>query len=93
MLMDKEVSQYKIRFLATTWFRHKYKYKICYVTKHTHANSVLKVVGYVKYEFKFFLIFKFLTGWCSVGRWSLHLVGGQLVGGRLVGGRLVGGLW
>ena len=42
-------------------------------------NSVLKVIDYVKYEFKFFLVLKFLTGWWSVGRWSF--------------GRLVGGLW
>ena len=61
-------------------------------------NSVFKVIGYVKYEFKFFLILKFLKSW-----WSVHLVGGRLVGGwwsvvgwwvgrwPVVGSRLVGG--
>ena len=43
-------------------------------------NSLFKVIGCVKYEFKFFLVFKFLTGRWSVGWWSMHLVGGRLVG-------------
>ena len=52
-----------------------------------------KTILYVKYEFKFFLVLKFLTGWRSVGRWSAHLVGGRLVGGRWLVGRLVGSRW
>ena len=62
------------------------------------AEHAFKVLSYVKYEFKFFLVLKFLTGWWSVGWWSVHLVvdrlaGSQLVGRRwsVVGGRLVGG--
>ena len=56
-------------------------------------NSVFKVIGYVKYEFKFFLVLKFLTGRWSVGRWSVHLFDGRMIGGRWSVGRLVGGLW
>ena len=54
-------------------------------------NSLFKVIGYVKYEFQFFLVLKFLTGRWSVGRWSV--AGGQLVGWKMicVGSRLVGG--
>ena len=33
-------------------------------------NSLFKVMGYDKYEFRFSLILKFLTG-----LWSVHLVG------------------
>ena len=59
--------------------------------EHDFQNSVFKIIGYVKYEFKFFLVLKFLTGrwsvgWCvwsvvgwSVGRWSV--AGGRLVDG------------
>ena len=66
--------------------------------EHDFKYSVFKVIVYVKYEFKFFLVLKFLTG-----RWSVHLVGGRLVSGwwsvvgwsvsrwSVVGGRLVGG--
>ena len=50
--------------------------------EHDFKNSVFKLIVYVKYEFKFFLVLKFLTGQCSVGRWSVHLVGGRLIGGR-----------
>ena len=49
--------------------------------EHNFRNSIFKVIGYVKYEFKFFLVLKFLTGRWSVGRWPVHLVGGRLVGG------------
>ena len=67
---------------------HNLRYDLIY--------SVFKVAGYVKYELNFFLVFKFLTGWWSIGRWSVQLVGGRLVGdrwsvSRLVGDRLVGG--
>ena len=47
--------------------------------------SVFKAIVYIKYEFKNFLVLKFLTGWWSVDRWSVHLVNGRLVGGLLVG--------
>ena len=43
-------------------------------------NSVFKVIVYVKYEFRFLLVLKFLTG-----QWSVHFVGVRLVSGRLVG--------
>ena len=46
-----------------------------YDAGHDFKNSVFKFIGYVKYELKFFLVFKFLTG-----RWSVHSVGGRLVG-------------
>ena len=62
--------------------------------EHDFQNSAFKVIGYVKYEFKFFLVLKFHTGrWsvgrCSLDRWSVlgwsvgrwSVVGGQLVGG------------
>ena len=49
--------------------------------EHDLKCSVFKDMVYVKYEFKFFLAFKFLTGWWLVGRWLVHMVGGQLVGG------------
>ena len=53
------------------------------------AEHVFKVISYVKYEFKFSLVLKFLTGWWSV-------VGGRLVGGwciwSVVGWSVVG-LW
>ena len=45
--------------------------------EHDFKQSVFKVIVYVKYELKFFLVFKFLTG-----RWSVHFVGGRLVGSR-----------
>ena len=51
---------------------------------HDLKYSVFKVIVYVKYEFKFFLVFKFLTGRWSVGRWSVHLIGGRLVGWSVV---------
>ena len=61
--------------------------------EHDFKDSVFKVIGHVKDEFRFFMLLKFLTG-----RWLVHLVGGRLVGGRwsvgrwlMVGGRLVGG--
>ena len=57
---------------------------------HDLKYSVFKVIVYVKYEFKFFLVFKFLTGRWSVGRWSVHLIGGRLAGDRWSVGRLVG---
>ena len=47
--------------------------------EHDFKNSVFKVIGNAKYEFKFFLVLKFLTGRWSVDQWSV--------------GRLVGGLW
>ena len=56
--------------------------------EHDFKNSVFKVIAYVKYEFKFLLVLRFLTGplvgglWLvgwSVGRWSV--VGGRLVSG------------
>ena len=40
-------------------------------------NSSFKLIGYIKHEFKFFLVFKFPTGRWSVGKWSE--VGGQFV--------------
>ena len=43
--------------------------------------SVFKVTVYVKYEFKFFLVLKFLTGRWLFSQWLVHLVGGRLVGG------------
>ena len=45
--------------------------------EHDFKNSVFKVIGYAKYEFKFFLVPK-----CLTGRWSVHLVGGRLIDGR-----------
>ena len=45
--------------------------------EHDFENSVFNAIGYVKYEFRFFLVLKFLTG-----RWSVRLFGGRLVGGR-----------
>ena len=47
--------------------------------EHDFKHSVFKVIVYVKYEFRLFLVLKFLTGrwsvgWWSVGRWSV--VGG-----------------
>ena len=56
--------------------------------EHDFQNSVFKVIDYVKYEFKFFLVLKFLTGRWSFVRWS---VVGWLVGRwSVVAGRLVG---
>ena len=49
--------------------------------EHDFQNFVFKIIGYVNYESKFFLVLKFLTGRWSVGRRSVHLVGGRLVGG------------
>ena len=43
------------------------------------AEHLFKVISYVKYEFKFFLVLKFHTDWWLVGRCSV--VGGRLVGG------------
>ena len=48
--------------------------------EHAWKYSVFYVLVYVKYKFKFFLVLKLLTGWWSVCRWSVHLVGGRLVG-------------
>ena len=45
--------------------------------EHDFQNSAFKIIGYVKYEFKFFLVLKFHTGRWSVGRCSV----GRLVGG------------
>ena len=59
--------------------------------EHDFQNSIFKIIGYIKYEFKSFLVLKFLTGRWLVGRWSVHLVGGRLVGGRRSLGCLVGG--
>ena len=52
--------------------------------EHDFQNSIFKIIGYIKYEFKFFLVLKFLTGRWLVGRWSVHLVGWSMVGGRWV---------
>ena len=60
--------------------------------EHDFKNSTFKVIDYVKYEFKFFLVLKFFIVRWSVGRCSVHLVGGRLVGGRWSVGRLVGAL-
>ena len=46
-------------------------------------NFVFKIIGYVKYEFKFFLVLKFLTDMGLVG-WSVFDAFGQC---RLVIGR------
>ena len=66
--------------------------------EHDYKNSVFKAIGYVKYELKFFLALKFLTG-----RWPVHFVGDWLIGGQwsvvgwsvgrwaMVGDLLVGG--
>ena len=62
--------------------------------EHCFKYSVFKVIVYVQYEFKIFLVLKCLTGWWSVDHWSVHLVGGRLVvGGRWSVGRLVGARW
>ena len=74
--------------------------------EHDFKNSFFKVIGYVKYEFRFSLILKFLTGWwsvvwCSVGRWSViswsvgrwFVLRGRLFGDLLVGGRWSVGRW
>ena len=53
--------------------------------EHYIEYSVYKVIVYVKYEFKFFLVLKFLTGRWSVSWWSVHLVGGRLFCGWLIG--------
>ena len=53
--------------------------------EHDFKYSVFKVIVYLKYEFKFFLVLKFLTGRWSVDRWLVYLVGGRLAGGQLVG--------
>ena len=60
-------------------------------SEHDFKYSVLEVIVYVKYEFKFFLVLKFLIGRWSVDRWLVHLVGGRWsVGGwSVVGGWLV----
>ena len=55
--------------------------------EHDFKYSVFKVIVYLKYEFKFFTVLKFLIGRWLVGWWSVHLFDGQLVGGRLVVGR------
>ena len=44
-------------------------------SEHDFQNFVFSIIGYVKYEFKFFLVLKFLASRWSVGRWSVHLVG------------------
>ena len=53
--------------------------------EHDFKYSAFKVIVYVKYEFKFFLVPKFLTGWWSVD-WCIWLVIGWLVGRWLVVG-------
>ena len=53
---------------------------------------MFKVIGYVKYEFKFSLVLRFLTGRWTVGGWSVNLFGARLVGARCLVGRLIGGL-
>ena len=50
--------------------------------EHDFENSVFNAIGYAKYEFRFFLVLKFLTG-----RWSVRLFGGRWSDGRVVGGR------
>ena len=52
--------------------------------EHDFQNSVFKVIGYFKCEFKFFLVLKFLTSRWSVGRCIWSVVGWSV--GRLVGG-------
>ena len=56
--------------------------------EHDFRNYLFKIIGYVKYVFKFFLVLVFLIGRWPVGRWSV-----LLVDGRWSVGRLVGGLW
>ena len=53
-------------------------------TEHDCKNSLFKVITYVKYEFKYFLVLKFLTGRWWVVRWSAHLIGGRLIGWPVV---------
>ena len=56
--------------------------------EHDFKSTLFKVIGYVRYEFKFYLILKFLTGRWSFGRWSVVVWSGgrwSVVGGRLVG--------
>ena len=55
-------------------------------------NSSFKLIGYIKHEFKFFLVFKFPTGRWSVGRWLVHLVDCRLVDGKWSVGPLVNDL-
>ena len=62
---------------------HKHNYCVNNA-EHDFKNSVFKVISYVKYEFNFFLVLKFLTGRWSVGQWSVHVVGGRLVGWSVV---------
>ena len=50
--------------------------------EHDFENSVFNAIGYAKYEFRFFLVLKFLTG-----RWLVRLFGGRWSDGRVVGGR------
>ena len=59
--------------------------------EHDFKNSLFKVIV-IKYEFKFFLVLKFLTDRWSVGQWSVYLIGWSVVGSRWSVGRLVGGL-
>ena len=47
--------------------------------EHDFKNSLFKVIGYVKYEFNFFLVLKLLTGRWLVGQWSVHVVVDRLV--------------
>ena len=65
-------------------------------------KSVIKVIVFVRYEFRFFQVLKFLTvwwsvGWLVVGAYGWWLVGWWLVVGwsvvrwSVVGGQLVGG--
>ena len=42
-----------------------------YDADHDIKNSLFKVIGYVKHEFKFFLVLKFITG-----RWLVGLLVG-----------------
>ena len=44
--------------------------------------KTLKVIGYIKYEFNFFVVLKLLTGRWLVGQWSVHVVVDRLVDGE-----------
>ena len=60
--------------------------------EHDFKNSVFKVIVYVTYEFRFFLVLWSGIGWSVVGAFSRWSVGRWSVGSwSLVGGLLVGG--
>ena len=63
--------------------------------EHDLKYSVFKVVVYAKEEFKFFRVFKCLTGRWSVGWRSVHwsVVGWAVIDGQWLVGRLLGGRW